>query len=40
MIEHRYSHKVVTGSEYHDEEGARKEDEDFLDSFLPKPGMR
>ena len=35
-IEHLYSHKVVAGSEI-DEEYNRKEDEEFLDSFLPKP---
>jgi hypothetical protein len=35
MIEHLYSHKVVNKSEYNDDLLARKEDEDFLDSFLP-----
>lgn len=39
IIEHLYSHKVVAGSEYHDD-GTRKDDEDFLDSFLPKPDSR
>ena len=36
-LEHLYSHKVVSGSEMADEDLNRKEDEEFLDSFLPKP---
>jgi hypothetical protein len=39
MIEHLYSHKVVSGSECGGDEQARKEDEDFLDSFLPNNHM-
>lgn len=35
MIQHLYSHRVVTKSEHNDDLQARKEDEDFLDSFLP-----
>ncbi len=35
MIEHLYSHKVVAKSEYNDDSMSRKEDENFLDSFMP-----
>lgn len=40
IIEHLYSHKVVAGSEFQDDDAARREDEEFLDSFLPKPDPR
>jgi hypothetical protein len=35
LIQRLYSHKVVNKSEYNDDPQARKDDEDFLDSFIP-----
>ena len=39
MIERLHSHKVVNRSENNDDLQSRKDDEQFLDYFLPKKGV-